>query len=63
MPAPRKVDRPVKKRLSIPESVATQVDLLLWSDLEGRTPKGDWSELVTRLLREWLERQVAGATQ
>lgn len=55
MPAPRKVDRPVKKQLCLPESLVTQVDLALWSELEGRTPKGEWSGLVAGLLRDWLK--------
>lgn len=56
---PRKVDRPVAKKIYVPESVATAVELELWSELEGKVPFGKWSELVEGLLRGWLnERKV-----
>lgn len=58
MPRPRKVDRPVTRKYNIPESLATQVDLLLWSTLEGRVPHGKHSELIEALLRAWLEKQL-----
>lgn len=48
------VDRPVEKRVSIPESVCTKVDLQLFSELEGKVPHGEWGRLVTRLLENWL---------
>lgn len=54
MPKPARVIRPVKKNLSLPEDVVAPVELLLWSELESRVPHGAFSELVTRLLRDWL---------
>lgn len=57
MPKPKKVDRPVNKKIAIPESITLLVDLELYSELEGRVPHGAWGELVTRLLGSWLVRQ------
>lgn len=51
---PRKIDRPVEKKVSIPESVTTRVDILLFSEVEGKVPHGAWSELITRLLTQYL---------
>lgn len=55
MPAPKRIDRPVSKHLHLPESLVTQVELELYSELEGRVPKGAWQALVERLLREHLQ--------
>jgi hypothetical protein len=52
VPKPRKVDRPIEKSVNIPQSLATQVDLLLYSELEGRVPHGAWSRYIERLIRE-----------
>lgn len=54
---PAKVIRPVEKKISIPEDVVAQIDVLMWSELEGKVPFGAWSRLVTELLREHLARQ------
>lgn len=43
--------------LSLPEDLRAQVDLALWSDVEGRVPYGAHSELIATLLRGWLSRQ------
>lgn len=55
MPRPKHVDPRISKNLCIPKSIVTHVDLLLWSDIEGRVPHGEWSELVSRLLADWLK--------
>lgn len=54
MPRPRKIDRPVQKEVSIPQSIYASVELELWSELEECVPRGSWSALVEQLLREWL---------
>lgn len=54
MPRPLKADRPVEKSISIPGSVATRVDLQLYSEFEGRVPHGAWSRLMTTLLEQYL---------
>ena len=55
MPKPKKVIRPVEKRINLPEDLVARVDLMLWSDVEQRVPFGAWSELTTRLLKEYLD--------
>lgn len=50
MPKPKKVDRPVNKKIAIPESIVLRVDLELYSELEQRVPHGAWGKLVTDLL-------------
>jgi hypothetical protein len=59
MVKPRKIDRPVHKNISLPESVVTAVDLELWSEIEGRVPMGAWSRLVEELLRDWMQGRKA----
>lgn len=51
MPRVKLIDRPVEKKISIPTSLVAQVELELWSPLEGKVPHGKWSELVCDLLR------------
>lgn len=51
MPRVKLIDRPVEKKISIPTSLVAQVELELWSELEGKVPHGKWSELVCDLLR------------
>lgn len=55
MPKPKRTIRPVEKSISIPEDIAAKVDLMLFSDFEGRIPHGAWSRLVVGLLRDHLE--------
>lgn len=55
MPRPKKIDRPVYKKIAIPESVAFLVDMQLYSELEGRVPQSAWADTVTQLLKDWLK--------
>jgi hypothetical protein len=50
MPKPKRVIRPVEKKISIPEDIVLRIDLELYSGLEQRVPHGAWSKLVTSLL-------------
>ena len=59
MGRPKKVDKPIYKNISFPESICAQVDLKLYSELEGRVPHGAWSKYLTRLVREDLNRRGA----
>lgn len=69
MARPPKAIKSVSKHLQIEEHLASQFDLLLFSDLEGRVPHGAWSALINQLLRERLEKLktntnlLSGATQ
>jgi hypothetical protein len=52
---PPKASRPVEKNISLPEDLVLRVDLLLFSELEGKVPHGAWSRLVTRVLTHYLD--------
>lgn len=54
MAQPRKLDRPCKLEIRLPESVYIRFQLELFSELEGRVPLGLYSATVTELVREWL---------
>lgn len=56
MPRPKKTDRPVEKHLTIPTSLVAEVELRLYSDLEGKVPHGAWAKLIEELLREFVKR-------
>lgn len=61
MPKPPRADRPIEKTLSLPSSLVVKVDLLLWSDVEGRVPHGAWRDYVVALIEQDLQRRVAHA--
>lgn len=58
MGRPLKTDRPVHKKLSLPESLVARVDLLLYSELEGRVPHAAWSEYISELIRRDMENRA-----
>lgn len=60
MPRPKKTDRPVEKHIPLPTSLVAEVELRLFSELEGKVPHGAWSGLVIRLLQEWVARTPVG---
>lgn len=63
MSKPARIDTPTRLVVYIPASVHTRLDLLLWSELEGRVPHGARSAFVEKLVREALERIAAGGRQ
>lgn len=46
--------RPVSLHTTIPEDVWTKVSLHLYSEIEGRVPKGAYQNLIVQLLRDYL---------
>lgn len=44
-----------KLNTSLPEALLAQVDLLLFSEVEGRVPYGAYGKLLEGLLRRWLD--------
>ena len=61
MGRPRKTIRSIEKNISIPENLVIQVDLRLFSDLEGKVPHGGWSRYIQKLIRKDLEgRKIEG---
>lgn len=61
MPKPKRVDRPVSKHLHFPESTASKVELLLYSELEERVPHGAWQKFITGLIEEHFEKRARHA--
>ena len=57
MAKPPKIDRPIKKTISLPESLVGRVEIELFSDAQGRVPMGAWQTLLTELLTDWLHNQ------
>ena len=51
----KKIDRPKRVEVQLPESIKIKVDIELYSEIEGKVPFGSFSGLVTELLREWLK--------
>lgn len=62
MPRPRNEIRPHDWKLSIPQDLAAEVDLLLWDPVMQKPKYGGRSSLIADLLRLWLEAQRAGKT-
>jgi hypothetical protein len=62
MARPKRCIRPIQKNISLPETLVAEVDLLLYSELEGRVPYGAWTVLTQRLLEEHLAK-VKGAAK
>lgn len=48
--------RPTKLTMHLPEDVRAKLDLYLWSDVEGKVPKGAYSRFFTQLINEHLTR-------
>jgi hypothetical protein len=62
MPRRKNLDTPIEKSISLPESLCTKIDVLLWSELEGRVPFGAWGTLIKSLLEQHLARVQQGAS-
>lgn len=61
MAQPLKIDRPERKNLTLPSSLVVQVELLLYSEVEGRVPKGAWQDYMANLIREDLRKRAEAA--
>ena len=55
MPRPRKLDRPHRLEIQLPNSVYNKFTQELYSDIEGRVPHGAYSEVVQALVADWLK--------
>ena len=58
MGRPKLTDRPTRWSISIPQSVAARVELILSDPARGNFRYGSRSDLCTALLREWLANQT-----
>lgn len=59
MPRPLKAIRPVEKTINLPQTICTQVDLLLFSEFEQRVPYGAWAKYVQGLIEADIARKAA----
>lgn len=56
MARPRKIDRPIEKTISFPESLVARVELELYSELEGKVPFGAWQKFLVGLIEDHFRR-------
>lgn len=57
MPRKPDVDRPTSLLLKLPESERARLDLFLFSELEGRVPKGKYQEFFRERMVEFFDSQ------
>lgn len=56
MPRKPDIDRPTDLHLMLPESIRAKLDLLLFSEVEGRVPHGEYQRFIVGLIREFFAR-------
>lgn len=59
MPRPKKLDRPRRLEVQIPDSIYSKLQDELFSEVEGRVPHGAASTLCTSLITNWLKSRGA----
>jgi len=59
----KKVIRPIEKNISLPETLVAEVELRLYSEVEGRVPHGSWSKYLTELIKKDIKDQQVPATK
>lgn len=57
MPATAKIDRPTVLHMHLPLSLRVKLDLYLWSELEGRVPKGAYQAFFIERLQEFFGKE------
>lgn len=55
MPRKPNIDQSTRLELKLPESLRNRLDLFLFSDLEGRVPKGKYQEFFSERVREYFD--------
>jgi hypothetical protein len=53
MPRRPNIDRPTRLELKLPESLRAKLDLHLFSEVEGRVPKGGYQAFFEQRIREF----------
>ena len=53
MPRRPNLDRPMRLEINLPETLHTRLTLELFSELEGKIPKGKWSTFFTERAQEY----------
>lgn len=59
---PRKVTPSQEKNISFDQDLVSRVDIVLFSELEGRVPHGAWSKYLSQLIADDLSRRAAAGT-
>lgn len=57
MPRHPDILRPTRLETSLPEDLRARLDLHLYSELEGKVPKGAYQKLIIQLLSEALDQE------
>jgi hypothetical protein len=55
MPTSRRIVRPVALRTTFPADIRARLDLYLFSELEGKVPKGAYQAFLVERMREFFE--------
>lgn len=55
MPRPKNIDPPTSLYLMLPETVRARIDLLLFSEIEGRVPHGKYQEFFLDRIRDYFD--------
>ena len=63
MPRPKKTTRTVYFHIGLPEDLAAQVQLHLFSEIEGRIPLGAQQEFFTKLAANYFAQKLPGASE
>ncbi len=58
MPRPPDILRPIRLTTTFPEDIRAKLDLLLWSDAEGRVPKGAYQKFLLGLIDDHLKSET-----
>lgn len=53
MPRAPNINRPISLHTTIPEDLWTKLTLYLYSEVEGRVPKGAYQSFITERIREF----------
>lgn len=56
MPRKPDIDRPTDLHLMLPESIRAKLDLLLFSEVEGRVPHGSYQRFIIERIKEFFDR-------
>ena len=59
---PRKVTPSQEKNISFDQDLVSRVDIVLFSELEGRVPHGARSKYLSQLIADDLSRRAAAGT-
>lgn len=57
MPRPKKTDRPVYHRISLPQSVSQRLNEKIKDPVTGKPQVGKRSQIIEKLVRQWLREQ------